>query len=41
VIDFDPLLMQVLGLNDSVLEQIRVEVRNKVEEASQLYGMVA
>ena len=37
----DPAIVESLGLSDEVLEQIEEQVRKKVAEASQLYGMVA
>jgi hypothetical protein len=37
----DPVIYEALGLSDEVLEQIQEQVRKKVAEASQLYGMVA
>jgi putative nucleotidyltransferase with HDIG domain len=40
-IEFDPVLFQVLGLSEEVVHQITEEVRKRVSEASQLYGMVA
>lgn len=40
-VEFDPVLFQVLGLSEETIQQIAGEVRNRVAEASQLYGMVA
>jgi hypothetical protein len=37
----DPVIYEALGLSEEVLEQIQEQVRKKVAEASQLYGMVA
>lgn len=41
VAGIDPVIYEALGLSDEVLEQIQEQVRKKVSEASQLYGMVA
>lgn len=37
----DENLKETLGLSDETITQIRDQVRNKVEEASQIYGMLA